>query len=150
MYSKLSQELKFSFEPVGIFFTDEKPADALQFAEGKRGCVASMLVATASQGKVAVFDEKTYGCPGGGVGLCFGDTFVDTTTYLLSTGGEALAKQGNLPKGFERGERFFASPELVLKWKAGMNFKKTPKKYVVLPMRKVVLSTLVQMTMGIL
>ena len=138
MYSKLSKELRFSFEPVGIFFTDEKPADALQFAEGKRGCVAAMLVAAASQGKTAVFDEKTYGCPGGGVGLCFGDTFVDSTTYLLSTGGEDLMKQGNIPKGFERGERFFASPELVLKWKAGMPFTKTQKKYVVFkPLSKV-------------
>ena len=138
MFSKLSKELKFSFEPVAIFFTDEKPADALQFAKGKRGCVASMLVAAASQGKVAVFDENTYGCPGGGVGLCFGDTFTDTTTYLLSTGCEVLAKQGNLPKGFERGERFFASPELVLKWKTGIPFAKTSKKYVVFkPLSKV-------------
>ena len=143
MYSKLSEELKFSFEPVAIFFTDENPADALQFEEGKRGCVASMLAASASQGKTFVFDEKTYGCPGGGVGLCFGNAFAEKnhpTEYLLSTGGKIFANlQGaNIPKGLERGERYFASPELALKWKEAMPYAKTSKQYVVFkPLSKV-------------
>ena len=135
MYSELSKELKFSFEPVAIFFTDEKPIDALQFEEGKRGCVASMLVACASQGKTAVFDEKTYGCAGGGVGLCFGNTFAEKnhpTEYLLSYGDKALAEHGKtIPMSLGRGERFFATPEVALKWKSAMPFTKTSSKYVV-------------------
>ncbi len=143
MDSKLSEELRLKFEPVAIIFTDEKPSDALQFKEGKRGCVASMLRTVASQGKIAVFDEKTYGCPGGGVGLCFGDTFTETnhpTQYLLSTGGKmfANAKSKGIPKGLERGERYFASPEVALKWKNSMPYTKTSKKYVVFkPLSKI-------------
>jgi uncharacterized protein (DUF169 family) len=113
MYSELSKELKFVFEPVTIFFTDEKPDDALQFEKGKRGCVASMLVASASQGKTVVFDEKTYGCAGGGVGLCFRNTLAEKnhpTEYLLSTGNENLTEHYKpFPKGLERGERFFSN-----------------------------------------
>ena len=143
MNSKLSEELKLKFEPVAIIFTDERPSNALQFKEGKRGCVASMLVTVASQGKIAVFDEKTYGCPGGGVGLCFGDTFTESnhpTQYLLSTGGKMFtdAKGKDMPKGLERGERYFASPEVALKWKNSMPYTKTPKKYVVFkPLSKI-------------
>lgn len=142
MYSELSKELKFIFEPVAIFFTNEKPADALQFEEGKRGCVASMLVTSASQGKMVVFDEKTYGCPGGGVGLCFGNAFAEKkhpTEYLLSTGGKKLTEYNkNIPKTLERGERFFASPEVANKWKEAMPFTKTSKKYVIFkPLSKV-------------
>jgi uncharacterized protein (DUF169 family) len=145
MNSELSEALKLSFEPVAIFFTDEKPAHALQFEEGKRGCVASMLVAAASKGKIAVFDEKTYGCAGGGVGLCFGNTFIERnhpTEYLLSTGDEALAAHGKtIERSLGRGERFFASPELAKKWKEAMPFTRMSKKYVVfMPLREVEVS----------
>ncbi|MDR0795438.1 MAG: DUF169 domain-containing protein [Tannerella sp.] len=133
--SKLAEELKFSLEPVAIFFTDEKPIDALQFAEGKRGCVASMLVASASRGKTAVFDENTYGCPGGGVGLCFGNTFAKRnhpTEHILSTGIKVPAEhEKNTPIDLERGERFFANPEVAKKWIKTLPFTETSKKYVV-------------------
>ena len=87
MQSILFQKLKLSLEPVSICFTDKKPDKAIQFSEGKRGCVGNMLVA-AAKGKTAVFDRKTYGCPGGGVGLGFGDTFGIgfPIECLLSTG----------------------------------------------------------------
>jgi uncharacterized protein (DUF169 family) len=97
-----------------------------------------MLVASASQGKTAVFDEKTYGCQGGGVGLCFGNKFAGYINNLLSTGGRAFVEQGTIPKNMERGERFFVSPEVVEKWKDAMPYAKTSKKYVVFkPLNKV-------------
>jgi len=134
MYSKLAEKLHFTLEPVAINFTDERPEEALQFEEGKRGCVASMLV-TAANGKTAVFDDKTYGCPGGGVGICFGDTFTKNshpTESLLSTGDEALALLGKThTKSLGRGERFFATPELAGKWKSGFPYTEAPEKYVV-------------------
>ncbi len=134
MQSKLAEKLTFALEPVAISFTDEKPEGALRFEEGRRGCVAAMLVA-AAKGKTAAFDDKTYGCSGGGVGLCFGDTFTKDNSpieCLLSTGDEALAARGKTSaKSFGRGERFFASPELAEKWKSAFPYTLTTKKYVV-------------------
>lgn len=135
MNDKLIKSLGLKYEPVAIFFTDEKPDNALQFEEGKRGCVASMLVAAATKGKTAVFDEKTYGCPGGGVGICFGDAFTANdhpTEYLLSTGDEALERDNkSIPIRLGRGERFFGDTELVKKWKSQMPYAEAGRKYVV-------------------
>lgn len=134
MNSKLCNKLRFAIEPVAIYFTNERPADAVQAQPGKRICVASMLIA-AAKGKTVVFDENTYGCPGGGVGLCFGNAFEKNhhpTESLLSTGDEALKALGQtVPVSLGRGERFFASPELVGKWKASLPFPDAPEQYVV-------------------
>ncbi|MGI5824008.1 MAG: DUF169 domain-containing protein [Bacillota bacterium] len=135
MKSKLFEMLNCEYEPVAVFFTDERPDNALQFKEGKRGCVASMLIAAASKGKAAVFDEKTYGCPGGGVGICFGDTFSANnhpTERLLSTGFLDLPpEKRSMPAHVHYGERFYASPELVKKWKSDMPYVNSGRKYVV-------------------
>lgn len=135
MKSELVNKLRLSCDPVAVFFTDDKPENALEFKSGVRGCVASMLYTCASKGKTTVFDENTYGCPGGGVGLCFGNAFEKNnhpTEYLLSGGDEALAADGKtLDRSLGRGERFFESPELVAKWKANVPYTETGKKYVV-------------------
>ena len=73
MNSVLKELLKLKYEPIAILHTDEKPKDSAQFKPGKRGCVALMLIASA-KGRITVFDRETFGCPGGGVGLGFGDT----------------------------------------------------------------------------
>jgi len=134
MNSKLAEKLKFSLEPVAVYFTDLKPEEALQFEEGKRGCVAAMLI-TSAKGKTVVFDKNTYGCPGGGVGLCFGDVFTKENTPIecrLSTGDEALATTGKaIAVSLGKGERFFASPELAGKWRASFPYVEMPNKYVV-------------------
>jgi uncharacterized protein (DUF169 family) len=134
MESKTAERLGLSFEPVGIWFTDERPDGASQFKEGKWGCAASMLIA-AAKGTVAVFDRKTYGCVGGGVGLCFGDMFTKDNVPIecrLSTGDEALASTGKkFEGGMGRGERFFATPELALNFRSAFPYADTPKEYVV-------------------
>ncbi len=38
MQSEISSRLKLRYSPVAIVFTDEKPAGALEFLEGRRGC----------------------------------------------------------------------------------------------------------------
>jgi len=134
MDSKLVERLRFSLDPVAIWFTDERPAGAVQFEEGKRGCIAGMLIAS-SKGKAAVFDKKTYGCVGGGVGICFGDTFTkdgEPIECRLSTGDEALKATGKTSKvSLGHGERYFASPEVVAEWRASFPYIETTKKYVV-------------------
>lgn len=101
-----------------------------------------MLVAAGKNGVVSTFDEDTYGCPGGGVGLCFGNGFQKKnhpTDALLSNGQEVLDAKGiKLPFSMGRGERFFASPELVQKWMSALPYTETPQKYVVFkPLSKV-------------
>ena len=81
MHSKIASALNLQHNPVAIIWADEKPGSALQFKEGKWGCVMFLLAATA-RGETAVFDRKTFGCWGGGVGLGFGNQ------YLNFPGGE--------------------------------------------------------------
>ncbi len=134
MKYKLKDKLDLDMDVIAIFFTDSKPEMAQQFKEGKRGCVASMLINSAKNLTVALFDEKTYGCPGGGVGLCFGDTFTSNnhpTEQLLSTGVGFSEKTKNIPNMLKYGERFFATPELVSKWKSELPYYDMGKKYVV-------------------
>ncbi|WP_281253676.1 DUF169 domain-containing protein [Sporomusa silvacetica] len=68
MQSEIAQRLKLRYSPVAILFTNEKPQGALEFKEGRWGCVAAMLTA-AAKGRRAVFSRTTFGCEGGGVGL---------------------------------------------------------------------------------
>jgi len=133
--SALVKKLDFKLEPVAIYFTDIKPENAFQAEPGKRVCAASMLVAAASKGVVSVFDEDTYGCPGGGVGLCFGNAFEKNnhpTDALLSRGDEVLHARGEtFTRSLGKGERFFDTPELVRKWTSSVPYIETPQRYVV-------------------
>lgn len=135
MKSILCDKLNFKLEPAAIFFTDEKPDNAFQVEPGKRVCAASLLVGAAKNGLVSVFDENTYGCPGGGVGLCFGNGFKKNnhpTEALLSRGDEVLEARGETYfRSLGMGERFFDTPELVRKWADNLPYTETAKKYVV-------------------
>lgn len=135
MKSILCEKLNFKLNPVAIFFTDEKPETTFQAEKGKRVCAASLLVAAAMKDLVSTFDEDTYGCAGGGVGLCFGNGFKKKghpTEALLSRGDEILRQQGrSIERSLGKGERFFETPELVRKWVDAVPYTETPQKYVV-------------------
>ena len=131
MGGRLHERLRLEFEPVAISFTDEKPQGAVQFEEGARGCAAAMLLA-ASRGTIALFDEASYGCPGAGLGLCFGDTFSKRMEYLLSTGADGAREDGLAFDGLpDEGERFNATPALARSWKESFPVCEAPEKYVV-------------------
>ena len=74
MESQIAQAIKLKYQPVALLWADEKPAGAMQFSEGKWGCVMWLAV-SAAKGKPAVADVKTFGCIGGGVGLGFGNQY---------------------------------------------------------------------------
>jgi len=134
MNSKLVNALKLQMQPVAIIHTDEKPVEGLHFKEGNMfGCVASLLVAASKKNSLAYFDRKTYGCPGGGTGLGFGDCYgsfpIDS---LLSSGNKEIAAQMG-PAGaiMEEGERFYKTPEQARKWVDSVPMTDISTKYVV-------------------
>ncbi len=124
MKSEIAGRLKLRYGPVAILLSNEKPAGAVQFQEGKWGCVAAMLSA-AAKGRQAVFDRKTFGCLGGGVGLGFGELypcFPGGFDHFLSTGrGE----------GYPPGEGYKKTPELAATFRAALPVTDVPSEYVV-------------------
>jgi uncharacterized protein (DUF169 family) len=134
MKSQLISSLKFRMQPVAVMFADQKPTDGLHFKEGTMfGCVASMLVTASKKGRVAYFDRKTYGCPGGGTGLGFGDRYGSfPIDCLLSTGNKELAAQmGPAASEMAEGERFYRDAETARRWVGTLPFRDVPSEYVV-------------------
>jgi len=155
MESKIAKSLKLKYEPVAILWSDRKPEDAVQFKEGKWGCVMWML-ARAAKGSTVVFDRKTFGCQGDGTGLSFGNQYekflggIGGFCHFLSTGfeqweiGKELIEKlrDKIEKDrFEKivyGKRYIKSPELVKKFVEQLPIIEIPKKYVIFkPLSKV-------------
>ena len=134
MNSQLVNALKLRMQPVAIILTNDKPEDGLHFKEGSiRGCVASMLVAASKKGRLAFFNRRSFGCPGGGTGLGFGDRYGKfPIDCLLSTGDKAMAAQmGRGGSSMAEGERFYKYPELARKWVDSLPMTDVPTEYVV-------------------
>ncbi|CAH2030105.1 DUF169 domain-containing protein [Trichlorobacter ammonificans] len=149
MQSAIATAIGLASEPVALLLTDEKPEGALQFDEGKWGCVVSMFGAAATKGKIAVFDSRSYGCFGGGVALGFGNTYrqfpgsMQGFCNFLSSGnegwepGEAIAagmEAGGARKEFVQhflhGERYKQSPELVRQFVEELPMTEVASRYV--------------------
>lgn len=130
MHSRITEALGLQLSPVAILLTNAKPEHATQFKEGRRGCVAAMLAA-AARGRTGVLDRKTYGCPGGGTGLGFGNCYVGfPIDHLLSTGGKAESPNGRTFDMGE-GERFFESPEAASRWANDLPYREVPTEFIV-------------------
>jgi len=148
MESTIAQAIQLKYQPVGLLWSDEKPADAMQFSEGKWGCVMWLAV-HAAKGKAAAADKSTFGCIGGGVGLGFGEQYKNFPggeegfCHFLSTG-NARRQGGNeiaekikpfMTKesfdNFLHGERYIQTPELVEKFITNLPMMAIPVKYVV-------------------
>lgn len=123
--------LGLKYSPLAIILTGTKPEGAQQFKPGSMGCVGAMLLA-ASKGRTVVFDRATFGCPGGGVGLGFGDTYQGfPIDCLLSTGGRAELGGGQTFDMGE-GERFFESPEISRRWVSALPLRQIPAEYIMM------------------
>ena len=130
MESRLAQAVALGSSPIAVILTDEKPEGASQFKEGSRGCVGASIVSVA-KGRTAVFDRQTYGCPGGGVGLGFGNCYEQRgfpIEKLLSSGDPEAGAGGPMAEG----ERFFNTPETVSEWLRHVPMAEVPTEYVVM------------------
>ena len=155
MESRIAEAMRMPHSPVALLWSDEKPAGAMQFQEGRWGCVMWLAV-SAARGRAAVCDAKTFGCVGGGVGLGFGNQYKnfpggeDCFRHFLSSGnagweqGRAAAEQARpflrveAYDNFLHGERYFKSPEQVSRFIACLPMMEVPKRYVVFkPLREV-------------
>jgi uncharacterized protein (DUF169 family) len=155
MESSIAKALTLKYEPVAIIMTNERPEGAKQFKEGKFGCVMSMLAA-AVRGNTVVFDRRTFGCPGGGTGLGFGNQYlnfaggVEGFCYFLSVGNEQWEPGMQLVEQIKpfvgedvyddlvHGERYLKTPELVKKFVDYLPIIDVPFEYVVFkPLRDV-------------
>jgi uncharacterized protein (DUF169 family) len=148
MKSSIAKAIQLKYQPVALMWSNEKPADAMQFQEGKWGCVM-WLAAHAAKGKTSVADIKTFGCFGGGVGLGFGNQYKNFPggeegfCYFLSTGN--ADREGGMEIAekikpymtkesydhFLHGERNIKSPELVEKFVQSLPLTEIPATYVV-------------------
>jgi hypothetical protein len=148
MESKIAGAISLKFQPIALLWSDEKPAEALQFQEGKWGCIM-WLAASAAKGKAAACDRKTFGCFGGGVGMGFGDQYVnfpggkDCFCHFLSCGNEqweqgrqAAAKVKPFLRkesydNFVSGERYLKTPERVHQFIQNLPITDIPAEYVI-------------------
>ena len=82
-----------------------------------------------------VFDRQTFGCPGGGTGLGFGDQYTQcgmAIEALLSTGDAEVAAKIQRSSRMAEGERFFKTPETVSAWLGTIPMTDVATEYVVL------------------
>lgn len=134
MNSKLLNSLNLEMQPVAVILTNNKPDDGLHFKEGSQfGCVGSMMVTASKKNRLAYFDRNSYGCPGGGTGLGFGDKYGEfPIDCLLSTGNKEMAsKMGRAGSSMAEGERFYKSPEHAKKWVNSLPIFDVPAEFVV-------------------
>lgn len=147
MESKVAKAVGLKYNPVAVVLADGRPDNALQFKKGKWGCVMFMF-ANAAKGKTAAFDAETYGCWGGGVGLGFGNAYlqfpggVDCFAHFLSSGNMQWEKGRDVGKALEgaagkefasnflKGEAYVRTPELVQQWLGEIPMAEVASNYV--------------------
>ena len=148
MNSMIQHAIALKTNPVALLWADEKPSNATEFKPGNWGCIM-WLAASAAKGKAAACDRKTFGCFGGGVGMGFGDQYVnfpggkDCFCHFLSCGNEQW-EQGRQAaekvKPFLRkesydnfvcGERYIKTPEQVHQFIENLPITDIPAEYVI-------------------
>lgn len=148
MESRIAGAIETKHPPIALIWADEKPAGAMQFQEGKWGCVM-WLAASAAKGRPAACDAATFGCVGGGVGMGFGECYKsfpgseEGFCHFLSSGiegwaeGPAVAEmakpflRGEAYDNFIHGERYVKTPEDVMRFIRALPITQIPKRYVV-------------------
>ena len=148
MDSRIARAIGLRHHPVALSWSDDVPQGALRFKEGRWGCVM-WLVAHAAKGKPAACDAQTFGCVGGGVGLGFGNQYVNFPgglpgfCHFLSSGnasrngGKELAEAiqpyvtAETLDNFLEGERYLKGPKQVEVFISNLPIMEIPRSSVV-------------------
>lgn len=149
MESQMAKAIGLQTHAVVLAWADTRPEGALQFKQGRWGCVMSLLATVAKNGRVGAFSRETYGCWGGGVGLGFGNCYetfpgsIDGFCHFLAEGndgteegrrmGEQVASWGDrgLADDFLHGERYLKDAEVTRRFLDALPMRSIPVEYVV-------------------
>lgn len=149
MRSKLLDALKLAYEPVALVWSNERPKNVIEFGEGKWGCLMFHLVA-AAKGHTAAISCSSFGCVGGGVGMGFGNCYLDfpggceSFYRFLADGnlndpvgrqiGEGMVAHGHnkMAEDFLHGERYVKDAEATKRFVEALPICKIPAKYVIM------------------
>ncbi len=82
---KFKETLGLEYEPVGIYFGNEKPDDALSFKNKGNGCIAP-LIFKAAKGKTVAVDKESTGFPCSAFYLGYKEWIFEGIENFLSTG----------------------------------------------------------------
>ena len=82
MRSTVVEYLKPEFEPVAVVWSDKIPDDALEFAEGRFGCILHLFAEASRKGRVAGGSRDTIVCSGARAALGFGADFIESEDQL--------------------------------------------------------------------
>jgi hypothetical protein len=149
MNSKLVDAIKLETHAVALAWADAAPQGAIQFKQGRWGCVVALFAAVATKGRLGAFDRETYGCWGGGVGLGLGNCYqafpggVEGLCRFLADGNELSEEGRRIGKematwsgrrrtdDFLQGERYLKSADAAKRFLEVLPMRDIPAHYVV-------------------
>lgn len=109
-----------TYKPCGVYFSDEKPANALELKKKGNGCIVPLIL-KASTGVPLVVSEESTGWPCSAFYLGFQDTIFEGIEYFLS----------HKEDFFRPCERFIQNPALAKAFVDQVNAVKPDKHYLV-------------------
>jgi hypothetical protein len=112
--------LGMQYYPIGLYFSEQKPENAIGFKEPGSGCIMPLIFSSA-KGKIAAFDENSIGWACSAFYLGYKDWIFPGIENFLSNG----------PMPGRESERFVKTPEIAKQYIESMKFKEKSKGFAI-------------------